>query len=109
MRAWGLDVVVRFAERGTGGDTLQVWHNKFLGTGTSQTCKGKEQFKVTTAREREILTWEVLKTGLRTIACLETGFMYWYVGVVITFTTVEQTLHWQKDLIKQLWTLYSEH
>ena len=44
---------------GTG--TLRTWHNKFAGTGTSQTCKGKEEFKVTTAGAGEILTWEVLK------------------------------------------------
>ena len=45
---------------GCGGeDTLQ----------TTKTCKGKEEFKVTKA-------------------CLEAGLMYWYVGVVVTFTTL---------------------
>ena len=29
----------------------------------------------------------MLKTALRTIACLEAGFLYWYIGVVIIFTT----------------------
>ena len=31
--------------RGTGGDTSQTWHHKFAGTGTSKTCKDKEEFK----------------------------------------------------------------
>ena len=35
MRAWNVDVVVTFAERGMGGDTLRILHNKFTGTGTS--------------------------------------------------------------------------
>ena len=61
MRACDLDVVTRSAERGMGGYTLWTWHNKFAGKGTSQTCKGKEEFKVTTAGTGEILTWEVLK------------------------------------------------
>ena len=88
MRACDLDVVTRSAERGMGGYTLRTWHNKFAGTGTSQTCKGKEEFKVTTGGPGEVLTWEVLKTGLRTIAYLEAGIVYWYVGVVVTFTTL---------------------
>ena len=73
---------------GTGGDTLQTWHHKFAGTGTSKTCKGNEEFKVTTSGVGEVLTSEVLKTGWRTIACLEAGFLYWHVGVVVTFTTL---------------------
>ena len=27
MRAWDVDAVVTFAERGMGGDTLQTWPN----------------------------------------------------------------------------------
>ena len=69
-----------------GRDTLQKQHNKFAGTGTSQTCKGEEEFKVTNTGAGEVLTWEVLKTGLHRMVCLEAGFMYWYVGVVVTFT-----------------------
>ena len=88
MRAYDLDVVARSAERGMGGETLRTWHNKFGGTGTSQTCKGKTEFKVATAGAGVVITWEVLKTGLHTIACLEAGFVYWYVGVVVTFTTL---------------------
>ena len=88
MGACDLDMVTRSAEWGMGGDTLRIWHNKSAGTGTSQTCKGKEEFKVTTAGPGEVLTWEILKTGLRTIACLEAGIVYWYVGVVVTFTTL---------------------
>ena len=42
-----------FAGRGMGGDTL---HNKFADTGTSQTCEGKEEFKVTTAGAGGVLT-----------------------------------------------------
>ena len=87
MRACDLNVVARSTERGMGGETLWTWH-KFGGAGTSQTCKGKEEFKVATAGAGVVITWEVLKTGLHTIACLETGFMYWYVGVVVTFTTL---------------------
>ena len=102
MRACDLDVVARSAERGMSGDTLRTWHKKFGGTCTSQTCKGKEEFKVATAGAGVVITWEVLKTGLRTITCLEAGFVYWYVGVVVTFTTLT-------DTIKQLWTLYSKH
>ena len=83
-----LDVVVRFAERGMVVETWRTWHNKFGGTGTSQTCQGKKEFKVATAGAGVVITWELLKTGLRTIACLETGFVYWYVGMVITFTTL---------------------
>ena len=63
MRAWDLGVVVRFAEQYMGRDTLQTWDNKFSGTGTSQTCKCKETFKVTTSGAGEVLTWKVLKTG----------------------------------------------
>ena len=88
MRACNLDVVARSAERGMGGESLQTWNNKFGGTGTSQICKGKEEFKVATAGAGVVITWEVLKTGLRTVACLEAGFVYWYVGVVVTFTTL---------------------
>ena len=79
MRAWHLDAVARFAEKSMSGDTLRTCRNKFSGTGTSQ-------FKVTTTGAGEVSTWEVLKTGLRTIACLEAGFVYWYVGVVVIFT-----------------------
>ena len=39
-----MDVVVRFAERGISGNTLQTWHNKFSGTSISKKCKGKENF-----------------------------------------------------------------
>ena len=102
MRACDLDVVARSAERGMGGDTLRIWYSKFGGTGTSQTCKGKKEFKAATAGAGEVIIWELLKTGLRTMACLEAGFVYWYVGVFIAFTTlkVKQKLYWQKDLIK---------
>ena len=79
MRAYDLDVVARSTERGMGGETLRTWHNKFGGTGTSQTCKGKNKFKVVTTGAGVVITWEVLKTGLCTIACLEAGFVYWYV------------------------------
>ena len=34
-----------------------------------------------------MLTREVLKIGLHTLVCLEARFVYWYVGVVVTFTT----------------------
>ena len=61
---------------------------KFAGTGTSQTCKSKEEFEVTTAAAGEVLTLEVLETVLRTIACKEAGSVYWYVGVVVTFRTL---------------------
>ena len=88
LRAWDLDVMVTFAERGMGRGTLQTWHNnKFPGIGALQPCKGKKEFKVTTAGV-DVLTWEELKTSLRKIACLEAGLMYWYVGVVVTFTTL---------------------
>ena len=79
MRAYDLDVLARSAERGLGGETLLAWHNKFGGTNASQTCKGKEEFKAATAGVGVATTWEVLKTGLRTIAFLEAGFVYWYV------------------------------
>ena len=49
MRACNVDVVARSTERGMSGDTLRTWHNKFASTGTSQTCKGTEEFTVTTA------------------------------------------------------------
>ena len=88
MRACNIEVVARFAERSMGGDTFRTWHNKFRGTSTSQTCKGKEEFKVTIAGAVEVPTWEVLKPGSRTIAYLEAGFVNWYVGVVVTFTTL---------------------
>ena len=39
MRACNLDVVARSTETGMGGETLQTWHNKYRGTGTSQKCK----------------------------------------------------------------------
>ena len=81
-------MLARSTERGMGGKTLRTWHDKFGGTGTSQTCKGKAEFKVATAGAGVVITWEVLKTGLHTIACLEAGFVYWYVGVVVTFTTL---------------------
>ena len=77
---------MRFAKRGMGGDTLRTWHNKIAGIGTSQACKGKEEFKQITTGAGEVLTWEVLKTGLSTIACLKAGFLYWYIGKVVTFT-----------------------
>ena len=63
---------------------LQARYNRFLGTGTSQTCERKEEFKGTTVETGEVLTWEVLKTTLRTIKCLKVEFLYWYVGVVVT-------------------------
>ena len=88
MKACDLDVVARSAERGMGREILRRWDNKFGGTSTSQTCKGKEEFKVATTGAGVVITWEVLKTGLRTITCLEAGFVYWYVGVVVTFTTL---------------------
>ena len=88
MRTCDLDVVARSAERGMVGDTLPTWKNNFGGTSTSRTCKGKEEFKVATAGAGEVITWKVIKTGLHTIACIEAGFVYWYVGVVVTFTTL---------------------
>ena len=84
-------MVVRFTGRALGEVTLRTWHNKFAGTGTSQTCKGKEEIKVTTAGAGKVLTWKALKTGLRKKTCLETGFLCWYVGVVVTFTTLTET------------------
>ena len=72
MRSYDLDVVARSAERGVDGETLRTWRNKFGGTATSQTFKGKEEFKVPTAGAGVVMTWEVLKTGLRTM----TGFVY---------------------------------
>ena len=47
-------MVVRFAERGMGGDTLRTRHTKFAGIGRSQTCKAEEEFKVTTAGAGEV-------------------------------------------------------
>ena len=88
MRACNVDVVERSAERGMGGETLWTWHNKFGGTGISQTYKGKEEFKVATNGAEVVITWEVLKTDLCTKACLEAGFVYWYLDVVLTFTTL---------------------
>ena len=88
MTACDLDVVAQSTERGMRGDALRTWDNKFAGTGKSQTCKGKEEFKVTTAGAGKVLSWEVLKSCLRTTACLEAGFGYWYVGAVVTFTTL---------------------
>ena len=76
MRGWDVDMVVRFAERGIGGDPLQTLHNKFPSTGASQTCKCKEELKVTIAVAVKVLTWEVLKTGSHTTACLEAGLVY---------------------------------
>ena len=38
MRAWDVDVLVGFSERGIDWDTSQKLHNKFTGRGTSQTC-----------------------------------------------------------------------
>ena len=87
MTAWDLDGVVRFVEKGMGGNTLQTWHNKFSGTSISKKYKGKEKFKVTTTAAGALLTWEILKTGLCLIACLESGFLYWCIGVVVTFAT----------------------
>ena len=87
MRACNVDVVERSAERGMGGETLWTWH-KFRGTGISQTYKGKEEFKVATTGAEVVITWEVLKTDLCTKACLEAGFVYWYLDVVLTFTTL---------------------
>ena len=49
-------MVVRFAERGIGGDPLQTLHNKFPSTGASQTCKCKEELKVTIAVAVKVLT-----------------------------------------------------
>ena len=72
-------------------ETLHEHDIKFSGTGTSQICKVKKEFKVTTAGAGEVLTWEVLETGLCTIACLEARFVHWYVGVVVTFTTLTGT------------------
>ena len=72
-------MVVRFTGRALGEVTLRTWHNKFAGTGTSQTCKGKEEIKVTTA-------------GAGKKTCLETGFLCRYVGVVVTFTTLTETV-----------------
>ena len=63
MRACDIEVVARSSGRNMGGDTLRTWHNKFRGTSTSHTCKGKEEFKVTIAGAGELLTWELLKLG----------------------------------------------
>ena len=41
MRAWNVDVVLIFTERGVGADNLRTWHNKFTSTGISQTCEVK--------------------------------------------------------------------
>ena len=71
MKACDLDVVARSAERGMGREILRRWDNKFGGTSTSQTCKGKEEFKVATTGAGVVITWEVLKTGLRAKACLD--------------------------------------
>ena len=98
--------MARSAERGMAENTLQrctSGRHMFVGTGTSQICKFKEEFKVTTAGAGEVLTWQVLKTGFHTIACLEPGFLFWYVGLIITCG------YWQKDLINQLWTFYREN
>ena len=54
MRTWDVDVVVTFAERVMSGNTLRASHKKFPGTGISQTCKGKEEFKVTIAEAGEV-------------------------------------------------------
>ena len=88
MRACDLNVVARSVGRGMVGKTLRTWHGKFEGTDTPQTCKGKQEFKIATAGAGVVITWEIQKTGLPTIACLEAGFMYWYVGAVVTFTTL---------------------
>ena len=79
MRTWDVDVVVTFAERVMSGNTLRASHKKFPGTGISQTCKGKEEFKVTIVEAGEVLTWQVLKTGLHKIAYLEARLVQWYV------------------------------
>ena len=79
-------MVVRSAKSPLGGDSLRPWHNKFGATGTSQTCKDKEEFKVATAEAGEVIKWVVLETIFCTIAYLEARFMYWYVSVVVTFT-----------------------
>ena len=115
MRACDLDVVARSAKRGMGGNTLQTWRNKFAGTGTWQICKGKEEFKVTTAGVGKVLTWEVLKSGLRTVACLEAGFVYCYVGVVVTFailtggTGTVLTERLVKTALNTLWLTLTAH
>ena len=54
----------------------------------------------------------ITKTGSRTIACLEAEFVYWYVGVVVTFTALTgrtETILTKRLDKKKLWTLYSEH
>ena len=115
MRSCDLDVVARSTERGVGGDTLRTWHSKFGGTGTSQTCKGKEEFKVATAGAGEVITWEVLKIGLCTIACLEAEFAYCYVGAVVTFTTLKDgtktvlTVRLDKTTLNTLQQTLAEH
>ena len=43
---------------------------------------------MTTTGAWEVLTREILKTGSRTIAYSEAWLVYWYVGVVVTFTTL---------------------
>ena len=115
MRACDLDMVERSAEGGMGGDTLRTWHNKFGGTGASQTCKGKGEFKVTNSGTGDVITLELLKTGLRTITCIGAGFVYWYVGVVVTFTTLtggkETTLieRLDKTTLNTLWRTLTVH
>ena len=50
-----------------GGDVLWAWHNKFAVIGISQTCKGRYELNVATARVGEMLASEVLRTDLSTI------------------------------------------
>ena len=112
MRPWDVSVVVTFTERGIGGDTLRTWHNKFVGTITSQAYKGKKEFKVTTTGAGELLTWEVLRTDLCITAYLEARLVYCFVGVVVTFIAItgeKETVLTKRLGKKELWTLYGEH
>ena len=70
MRTCSLDVVARSEERGMGGDTLRTWHNKFGGTCTSQTFKGKEEFKVTTGAGEVIHSFFYKNNFIRTKALI---------------------------------------
>ena len=112
MRAWDVGVVVTFTEIGIAEDTLRAWHDKFLGTSTSQAYKGKKEFKVATTGAEELLTWEVLRTDLCITAYLEARLVYCYVGVVVTFIAItgeKETVLTERLGKKELWALYGEH
>ena len=49
------------------------------------------------------------------IACLEAGFVYWYAGVVVSFTTLTcetetvQTERPEETTLNTLWPTFGEH